>query len=84
MTIQKETNIVKLGLVDTAGQISYEKLRQHLYKDVDVFLVCYSVVNPVSYSNVIDKVSRNTFLSCIVVAMQPESKKLDSPANSCC
>ncbi|KAI6658602.1 Cdc42-like protein [Oopsacas minuta] len=55
ITVQKEAKIVKLGLVDTAGQISYEKLRKHLYKDVDVFLVCYSVVNPTSYCNVIDK-----------------------------
>ena len=57
MTVQKEAKIVKLGLIDTAGQISYETLRLHLYKDVDVFLICYSVVNPISYCNVIDKVS---------------------------
>ena len=58
MTVQKEAKIVKLGLVDTAGQISYEKLRKHLYKDVDVFLICFSVVNPSSYSNVKEKVSK--------------------------
>ena len=57
MTVKKQAKVVKLGLVDTAGQISYEKLRKHLYKDVDVFLICYSVVNPTSYSNVKDKVS---------------------------
>ena len=76
MTVPKDAKIVKLGLVDTAGQISYEKLRRHLYKDVDVFLICYSVVNPVSYCNVVDKVRRITFLLCIVVAM------LSSESNS--
>ena len=66
MTVQKEAKIVKLGLIDTAGQISYEKLRLHLYKDVDVFLICYSVVNPISYCNVIDKVSVYNILGCVL------------------
>ena len=56
MSTIKEAKIVRLNLVDTAGQISYEKIRKHLYSDVDVFIICYSVVNPDSYSNIRDKV----------------------------
>eukprot|EP01132_Coremiostelium_polycephalum_P009750 gene9750-11975_t len=44
-----------LGLFDTAGQEDFDRLRPLGYNDTDVFLVCYSVINPPSYSNVIDK-----------------------------
>ncbi|XP_026088460.1 rho-related GTP-binding protein RhoJ-like [Carassius auratus] len=40
-----------LGLYDTAGQEDYNQLRP-LYPNTDVFLICFSVVNPASYHNV--------------------------------
>ncbi|EGC39944.1 hypothetical protein DICPUDRAFT_52376 [Dictyostelium purpureum] len=44
-----------LGLFDTAGQEDFDRLRPLGYNDTDIFLICYSVINPPSYSNVYDK-----------------------------
>ncbi|KYQ93522.1 Rho GTPase [Tieghemostelium lacteum] len=44
-----------LGLFDTAGQEDFDRLRPLGYTSTDVFLICYSVVNPPSYQNVLDK-----------------------------
>lgn len=40
---------------DTAGQEEYEKLRPITYKDSDIIILCYSIDNPDSYSNIIEK-----------------------------
>lgn len=44
-----------LGLFDTAGQEDYDRLRPLSYPQTDVFLICFSVVNPSSYENVKEK-----------------------------
>ena len=44
-----------LGLFDTAGQEDYDRLRPLSYPQTDVFLVCYSVINPSSFENVKEK-----------------------------
>eukprot|EP01108_Squamamoeba_japonica_P007193 TRINITY_DN5997_c0_g1_i6.p1 TRINITY_DN5997_c0_g1~~TRINITY_DN5997_c0_g1_i6.p1 ORF type:complete len:213 (-),score=75.88 TRINITY_DN5997_c0_g1_i6:100-699(-) len=41
-----------LGLWDTAGQEEYDRLRALCYPQTDVFLVCFSVVSPVTLENV--------------------------------
>lgn len=41
-----------VDLWDTAGQEEYKRLRALSYPDTDVFLICFSVVNPSSYENV--------------------------------
>ncbi|XP_043930490.1 rho-related GTP-binding protein RhoJ [Protopterus annectens] len=41
-----------LGLYDTAGQEDYNQLRPLSYANTDVFLICFSVVNPASFHNV--------------------------------
>ena len=41
-----------LELIDTAGQEDYDRLRPLSYNKADIFLVCYSVVVPASYTNV--------------------------------
>nr|XP_038934034.1 rho-related GTP-binding protein RhoQ [Rattus norvegicus] len=40
------------GLYDTAGQEDYDRLRPLSYPMTDVFLICFSVVNPASFQNV--------------------------------
>lgn len=44
-----------LGLWDTAGQDDYDRLRPLSYPQTDLFLVMFSVVNPVSFGNVVQK-----------------------------
>ena len=46
---------ISLGLWDTAGHEDYDRLRPLSYPDTDVFLLCFSVVNPNSFANVADK-----------------------------
>lgn len=46
---------VSAGLWDTAGQEEYDRLRPLSYPNTDAFLVCYSIANPTSLSNVCQK-----------------------------
>mmetsp|Transcript_18455 Transcript_18455/g.46936 ORF Transcript_18455/g.46936 Transcript_18455/m.46936 type:complete len:192 (-) Transcript_18455:152-727(-) len=46
---------IELGLWDTAGQEEYDRLRPLSYANANVFLVCFSIVNPVSFENVSSK-----------------------------
>jgi Ras-related C3 botulinum toxin substrate 1 len=50
-----ENQTVSLGLWDTAGQEDYDRLRPLSYPDTNVFMACYSVVNPSSFENVKSK-----------------------------
>ncbi|KAF7341489.1 Small GTPase rac1p [Mycena venus] len=43
---------ISLGLWDTAGQEDYDRLRPLSYPQTDVFLMCFSLVDPPSYENV--------------------------------
>ena len=47
---------IELGLWDTAGQEEYDRLRPLSYANAQVFLICFSLVNPVSFENVSAKV----------------------------
>lgn len=46
---------VNLTLCDTAGQEDYERLRLLSYNNVDIIIVCFSVVKPESFVNVKEK-----------------------------
>ncbi|XP_062410205.1 rho-related GTP-binding protein RhoF [Sardina pilchardus] len=46
---------IQLNLYDTAGQEDYDRLRPLSYQDADMVLVCYDVMNPTSYDNVLIK-----------------------------
>ncbi|XP_067944390.1 ras-related C3 botulinum toxin substrate 1-like [Watersipora subatra] len=46
---------VKLDLWDTAGQEDYDRLRPLSYPQTDVFIVCFSVIAPVSLKNAKEK-----------------------------
>jgi len=45
----------ELGLWDTAGQEEYDRMRPLSYGNANVFLICFAVVNPVSFENVTSK-----------------------------
>jgi len=55
VTLHINDDPVELGLWDTAGQEEYDRLRPLSYANTDVFLMCFSVVSPTSYENVLSK-----------------------------
>ena len=54
-TVEVDGKAVTLSLWDTAGQEDYDRLRPLSYPGTDVFLVCYSVVDPDSFVNATKK-----------------------------
>ena len=46
---------VDLALWDTTGQEDYDILRPLPYPKTDIFLICFSIVSPLSFENVRDK-----------------------------
>lgn len=50
----------KLKLTDSAAHTDYDRLRPLSYPQTDVFLICFSLVDPVSFENVRAKVLYST------------------------
>ncbi|XP_045186145.1 cell division control protein 42 homolog [Mercenaria mercenaria] len=46
---------IRLQLCDTAGQDDFDTLRPLCYPETNVFMLCFSVMCPTSFHNVIDK-----------------------------
>ena len=55
-TIMEGGQPYTLGIFDTAGTGAHDRLRPLSYPQTDVFLVCFSVVDPSSFENVKEKV----------------------------
>uniref|UniRef100_A0A8C7ETW2 Ras homolog family member F, filopodia associated n=1 Tax=Neovison vison TaxID=452646 RepID=A0A8C7ETW2_NEOVI len=55
---------VTLNLYDTAGQEDYDRLRPLSYQNTHLVLICYDVMNPTSYDNVLIKVRPVTQPAC--------------------
>jgi len=55
VNLTANTQSIELGLWDTAGQEEYDRLRPLSYANANVFLLCFSVVSPVSFENVTSK-----------------------------
>jgi len=54
-TVEVEGSPIQLHLWDTAGQEEFDKLRFLSYPDTDVFIICFSVDNLITFSNVREK-----------------------------
>ena len=46
---------ISLNLWDTAGQEDYDRLRPLSYPQTDVFLMCFSVISPISFDHIQQK-----------------------------
>ena len=53
--IEVEGKTVELALWDTAGQEDYDRLRPLSYPNTDVILMCFSIDNPDSLANTLEK-----------------------------
>ncbi|XP_075430210.1 transforming protein RhoA-like [Ascaphus truei] len=53
--IEVDNRQVELALWDTAGQEDYDPVRTLAYPDTDVILMCFSIDNPDSLGNIIEK-----------------------------
>ena len=50
--MHRNSTSYNLELFDTAGQEEWEQLRRMMYANTDIFLVCYSCMQPSSFDNV--------------------------------
>ncbi|XP_056311430.1 ras-related C3 botulinum toxin substrate 1-like [Danio aesculapii] len=55
VTVMIDGDPLTLGLFDTASQEDYDRLRPLSYSNTDVFLICFSLVDPESFGNVSGK-----------------------------
>ncbi|KAG9336496.1 hypothetical protein JZ751_002843 [Albula glossodonta] len=53
--VQVDSTPVRIQLMDTAGQEEFDGIRSLCYADTDVFLLCFSVVDPTSFQNITKK-----------------------------
>lgn len=52
ISVMVDGSTVSLNFWDTAGQDQYDRLRPLTYPQMDIFLVCFSVISPTSYERV--------------------------------
>lgn len=74
---------IKLGLWDTAGQLEYDRLRPLLYPQTEIFLCCFSVVNPLLWQNVklkwIPEILHHSPRNILVVLVGTKTDLRDEP-----
>jgi small GTP-binding protein len=89
ITIGEDT--CQLLLFDTAGQEEFETLRKLSYEDVDIFLICFSVVQPSSFKNVehlwINEIKQSNKTAPIILVgtktdLRNNSRELDNLAKT--
>eukprot|EP01084_Bolivina_argentea_P135763 239169_1 len=51
MMINGQTSLISLDLWDTAGQEEFDRLRHLAYRETDIYLLCFSVVEDSSFMN---------------------------------
>lgn len=54
-TVRVGDHGVKLSMWDTPGQGDYDRFRPLAYSSADMFIVCFSIDDPVSLDNALNK-----------------------------
>lgn len=62
----RETGEFLLSLWDVSGQEDYSLLRQQLYSEMDIFLICFALNNPKSFRRIKETVSTD-IISCKII-----------------
>lgn len=74
---------VTINLWDTAGQEEYDRLRPLSYTQTDIFLICFSVVEPTSFANVkskwIPEIRHHTPKDTLVLLVGTKADLRDDP-----
>lgn len=55
VVVTVDSKPVQMQLCDTAGQDDFDAIRPLCYPNTDIFLLCFSVVSPTSFNNVLEK-----------------------------
>lgn len=55
VSVDVDNQPLRVQLFDTAGQDDFDSLRPLCYQETDVFVICFSVVNPASFRNIRSK-----------------------------
>jgi len=77
VNITAGSDTIELGLWDTAGQEEYDRLRPLSYANANVFLVCFAVVNPISFENIVSKWYQEVVHFCQDVPLVLVGTKVD-------
>ena len=70
-------DLVEIEFIDTAGQEVYDRLRPLSYSKADIFLICFSTVNPSSFENVKAKWLPEVKLHCPNIAIVLVGTQID-------
>jgi len=75
---------IELGLWDTAGQEEYDRLRPLSYANANVFLICFAVVNSISFENITSKWHPEVLHFCPDTPLVLVGTKLDLRKDEAC
>ena len=79
--IKVDDKVVELALWDTPGQEDFDRLRPLHYPDTDVILMCFSIDNPDSLENILEKWVPEVKYFCPNVPRVLVGNKLDLRTN---
>ena len=80
--VMLDGKLINLGLWYTAGQGDYDRLRPLSYPNADVFLICFSLISPASFDNVLTKWSPEVKHYCPGIPIILVGTKLDLTVNA--